>query len=109
MRKRINVCLLFVLLICMGFQTAGRELAHKKNQEGLKLDYKVSVDPNNKKEFSIKARISGIHTESIHLRMTANYGRVEKLNDLIPYITISSDGEGISSIEKINEFLWKIP
>lgn len=109
MRKMRNVCLLFVLLICTGFQTSGRELAHRKNQKGLNLEYKVTVDQNNKKEFSIKAGISGIQTESIHLRMTANYGRVEKLNDLMPYVTISSNREGISGIEKINEFLWKIP
>jgi len=89
------MCLLFVLFICMGIQTAGRELAPKKNQKGLKLEYKISVDRKNNKNFSVKAKISGIQSECIHLRMTANYGRIEQLKDLIPQIVTSSEGEEI--------------
>ena len=93
----------------MGIKTAGRETARKNNHKGLKLDYKVSVDAENKKHFSVKALISGIHTEHLALRMTSNYGRVEKLEDLIPRITISGKGKEITGIEKIEGFLWKIP
>ena len=106
MRK---LCLLCILIICLGIKTAGRETVHKKNHKGLKLDYKVSVDLNNKKHFSVKALISGIHTEHLALRMTSNYGRVEKLEDLIPRITISGKGKEITGIEKIEGFLLKIP
>ena len=81
----------------------------KKDAKSLNIDYKISVDLENKEKFSVKAVISGIQTESLLLRMTANYGRVEKLDDLIPDITISSNGSEICGIEKINEFLWEIP
>jgi len=101
--------LLCILIICLGIKTAGRETVQKNNHKGLKLDYKVTVDLENKKYFSIKAVISGIQTEFIAFRMTSNYGRVEKLEDLIPRITISGKGKEITGIEKIEGFLWKIP
>ena len=85
--------LLCILIICLGIKAAGREIIYKKNHKGLKLDYKVSVDPENKKYFSIKAVISGIQTEFLAFRMTSNYGRVEKLEDLIPRISISERGK----------------
>jgi len=81
----------------------------KKDLKCININYKISVDFENKGYFSIKAVISGIQTESLLLRMTANYGRVEELNDLVPSMTISSNGDEIRGIEKINEFLWEIP
>ena len=98
-----------MLIICLGIKTAGRETVRENNHKGLKLDYKVSVDPENKKYFSIKAVISGIQTEFLALRMTSNYGRVEKSEDLSPRISISERGKEISGIEKIEGFLLKIP
>lgn len=107
-RKGI-ICHFLIFLLGMSFASAGGAFRGEKKIECLKLEYLISVDDKNSNDFSIKAKISGIQTESLPLRMTANYGRVKKLNELIPRITISSEGKEISNIQKINDFLWKIP
>jgi len=103
----LPVCLVF--LIGLSSFCLNGNSCKKADVKSLNIEYKITVDLNNEKGFSVKARISGIRTESIHLRMTANYGRVEKRIDLISDITISSNGNEICGIEKINEFLWEIP
>jgi predicted metalloprotease with PDZ domain len=87
----------------------GTELLGLKNSNSLEIEYTVSVEGKNAKYFKIRARISGIKTEFIQLRMTGNYGRVKRLEELIPRIVIFSRGKEITSIEKISEFLWNIP
>ncbi len=83
-------------------------IPESKISHHLKLEYLISVVETDDKSFSIKAKISGIRTDKFLIRMTANYGRLEKVEELLPKLETTGQGEKISSIEKIDPFLWKI-
>ena len=109
MKKIKTICFLLILIINVGFQISGEELSKGKNQKGLHLEYKIVVDRKSTKYFSINLVISGLQSRSLFLRMTNNYGQVKELNNLIPKLSFISRGKKILGIERVNEFLWKVP
>jgi len=66
---------------------------------------KVTEEPSR---FHIKARFLEIGPGDLILTMTENYGKLQKLAQLIPDISIQMEGKPVPVIDTLSEFSWKV-
>lgn len=93
---------LFIILSCSEAPKSQRKPL------GLSIEYRVKVLEKEESYFQVKAKISGISGPHLLLAMTQNYGRLKKLEELIPEVSILAGIQQIPKINKIDEFLWDI-
>jgi len=94
----VSVC----FFLCLPGARAGA------GEEGIVLEYTVKIQKEEPDHFLVRARISSLPTRLLKLAMTKNYGRVKKLEEIIPEISIRRAGCKPAVIKEINEFLWEI-
>jgi len=78
------------------------------SERGIILEYDVKVQKEESGHIQIRARVSNLQTALLRLTMTQNYGKVKKLEEVLPEISVHGGNQKPSAIKKINEFLWEI-
>jgi len=106
----VGLCLFFNLTGVEFYKisTENPKAKQRVNEGQLELEYYVKIPKEQLERFYIRARISNIPSDQLLLRMTQNYGKVEKLEELIPDICILSKNHNNIQNKKIDDFLWQI-
>jgi len=78
------------------------------SERGIILEYSVKVQKEEPDHIHIRARMLALQTNHILLSMTQNYGKVKRLEEVLPEISVHGDDQKPSAIKKVNEFLWEI-
>jgi len=103
--KMIKKAVLFFSL-CLFLSMTGAKEGAIKNE--VCLEYTVKILKEEPYHMHVKAQVSPVPTGHLGLAMTQNYGRVNKLKEIIPEITVVNADQKPLVTKKINEFLWEV-
>jgi len=78
------------------------------SERGIILEYSVKVQKEEPGHIHIRARMSALQTDHLHLSMTQNYGKVKKLEEVLPEISVYEGNQKPSAIKIVTEFLWEV-